>query len=127
MEAKPCRVWPGTEGGVVNNPPFSPAMEFVDLSWVCFPDCGLAERSQTGLPITNDMEASKLTCLVSQSRRFQACFTLSTRQELTAFSEDCQDDQLSMHLGLVPVKAQPEGSAQSRRIPKWLMDDSFGY
>jgi hypothetical protein len=72
-------------------------MEFIDLSWVCFPDCSLVAVSQTGLPVTDDMEASKLTCLVSQSRRFQACFTLSTRQELTAFSEDCQDDQPSMH------------------------------
>jgi hypothetical protein len=89
MKAKTLRAWPGTEGGF--SPPLSPTMELVDLSWVCFPDCSLVVLSQTERPpITYNIEASKMTCLVSQSRKFQDRFTLSTRQELTAFSEDCQ-------------------------------------
>ena len=77
MKAKTRRVWPGTEGGFP--PPFSPTMELVDLSWVCFPDCSLVVLSQTGHPpITNNIEASKMTCLVSQSRKFQVRFALST-------------------------------------------------
>ena len=75
MKAKTCRVVARYQREDIL--PFSLTMEFVDLSWICFPDCSLTVLSRTGLPITHNMEASKLTCLVSQSRKFQARFALS--------------------------------------------------
>jgi hypothetical protein len=122
MKAKTRRVWPGTKG---RNLSFSLTMELVDLSWVCFPDCSLVVLSWTRLPTTHNMEASKLTCLVSQSRKFQVCFTLSRRQELTAFGEDYQMTSRAC-IQLAPWKRHnPRGSAQSRRIPDWLMEEQL--
>jgi hypothetical protein len=60
------------------DPPFSPTMELVDLSWVASQVAASRCFHGLDLPISHNMEASKLTCLVSQSRKFQARFALST-------------------------------------------------
>jgi hypothetical protein len=57
--------------------PSSPTMELVDLSWVASQIAASRCFHGLDLPISRNMEASKLTCLVSQSRKFQACFALS--------------------------------------------------
>ena len=79
MKPSPPRARSSTqgEGGSLLSqpPPFSLTKEFIDQSWV-FPVRNIVKLSQTERLFTHDVDVSDPTCLVSQSRKFQARFAL---------------------------------------------------
>jgi hypothetical protein len=71
------KVWYSGRGGLLVEPnlPLFLTKEFIDQS-LGFPVHSIVKLSLTEPSVTHNMNASEPTCLVSQSRKFKARFTL---------------------------------------------------